>query len=240
MITPMINTARRTLNVWIVLTIVFIFGVFAPSIFGIDGFDGGFALSSFSGLLAIVGIIVILMYRGRAKTAAGILKGENMLAHWTYTTNQWQEYAEKDYAMDKSAKWQLYGLVMGVTAVVTTGFWLFHRDSGATMLGVLLGLGVLLSGVILLTTNYDRWQNTKYHGEVYIARDGAYIGRKLHLWKRWGASMDDVNYDEKSKLLMIDYSMPSRNGRDSAAVRIPVPPGQEDKARQITKELSPK
>ena len=236
----MINTARRTLNVWIVLTIIFIFGIFAPSIFGIVGFDGGFALSIFSALLAMTGIIVILMYRGRARAADGILKGKNILAHWTYTNEQWLEYSEKDYTLDKSAKWQLFLLVMGVTAVVTIGFWLFNRDSGIIMLGVFLGLGVLLAGVVWLTTTYDHWQNTKYHGEVFIARDGAYIGRKLHLWKGWGASLDGINYDEQSRLLQIEYSIPSRNGRDSAAVRILVPPGQEDKARQITKELSPK
>lgn len=234
----MINTAKRTLNVWIVLTAIFIFGIFAPCIFGIDGFNGGFALSIFSALLAITGIIVIMMYRGRARAAGSILKGENVLAHWTYTAEQWQEYSKKDYTLDKRAKWQLYGLVMVVTAVVTIGFWLFHRDSGTIMLGVFLGLGVLLPIVILLTTNYDHWQNTKYHGEVYIARDGAYIGRKLHLWKGWGASLDDINYDEPSRLLVIDYSMPSRNGRDTATVRIPVPPGQDDKARQIMTELA--
>ena len=234
----MINTARRTLNVWIMLTAVFIFGIFAPSIFGIDGFDGGFALSIFSALLAMTGIVVILMYRGRARAADGILSGKNVLAHWTYTNEQWLEYSEKDYTLDKSAKWQLFLLVMGVTAVVTIGFWLFHRDSGLIMLGIFLGLGVLLSIVILLTTNYDHWQNTKYHGEVYIARDGAYVGRKLHLWKGWGAGLDDINYDEENRLLLIEYSMPSRNGRDTATIRIPVPPGQDDKARQVMTELA--
>jgi hypothetical protein len=236
--TSMINTARRTLNIWIVLTIIFVFGIFAPSIFGIDGFDGGFAISTFCLFLSITGIVVILMYRGRAKALDGIFHGENILVHWSYSIGQWQDYSEKDYQMEKQGKWQLYRLVMVITVVVTFGFWLFNRDSGMIMIGVFLGLGALLASVIWLTTTYDHWQNTKYQGEVYIACDGACVGRELHLWKGWGASLDGLNYDKPNGLLLIEYSMPSRTGRDSAAVRIPVPPGQEEKARQVMAELA--
>ncbi len=180
----MMNTAKRTVYIWIGLTIAFIFGIFAPSIFGMDGFNGGFAISFFCIILAITGIIVIMMYWGRARATDSILGGENILAHWSYTTDQWQDYSEKDYQMERGDKWQLYRLVMVITAVVTFGFWLFHRDSGVLMIGIFLGLGALLSCVIWLTTTYDHWQNTKYQGEVYIAQDGAYVGRKPHLCKR--------------------------------------------------------
>jgi hypothetical protein len=234
----MINTAKRTLYLWIVLTLIFVFGIFAPSIFGIDGFDGGFALSFFSLFLAIIGFIVMLMYQGRARAADRMLKGDNILAHWRYTSGEWQEYTEKDYQMEKSVKWGLYRVVMVITAVVTFGFFLFHRDSGTIMIGLFLGLAALLSGVILMTTSYDHWQNKKYQGEVLITRDGAFIGRKLHLWKGWGASLDDLDYDEPNRLLLITYSMPSRTGRNSDTVRIEVPAGQEDKARQIMKDLA--
>jgi hypothetical protein len=236
----MMNTARRTLNIWIVLTMGFIFGIFAPSIFGMDGFNGGFAISTFCIMLSITGIIVIAMYRGRARALDGIFRGENILVHWTYTAGQWQDYSEKDYQMERSGKWQLYRLVMVITAVVTIGFWLFHRDSGVLMIGMFLGLGALLSSVIWLTTTYDHWQNNKYRGEVYIARDGAYVGRKLHLWKGWGAQVDGIDFDETERLLLINYSMPSRNGRDSATVRVAVPPGQDQKAREVMTALAGK
>jgi hypothetical protein len=234
----MINTAKRTVYIWIGLTIAFIFGIFAPSIFGMDGFNGGFAISFFCIILAITGIIVIMMYWGRARATDSILSGENILAHWSYTTDQWQDYSEKDYQVERGDKWQLYRLVMVITSVVTFGFWLFHRDSGVLMIGIFLGLGALLSCVIVLTTSYDHWQNTKYQGEVYIAQDGAYVGRKLHLWKGWGAQLDGLDYDEPNRLLLITYSMPSRSGRDSATARILVPPGEEEKTRQIMAELA--
>jgi hypothetical protein len=233
-----INTARRTLNIWIVLTILFVFGIFAPSIFGMDGFNGGFAISTFCVFLAITGLVVIAMYSGRAREADRILKQDNLLAHWKYTTAEWQDYLEKDYHMESHDKWSLYKLVMAITAVVVFGFWLFHRDSGGLMIGIFLGLGLILAVTILLTTNYDHWQNRRHHGEVYITRNGAYVGRRLHLWKGWGASLDDVAYDEAERLLMMSYSMPSRTGRDSATVRIQVPAGQEENARKIAAELA--
>jgi hypothetical protein len=233
----MINTAKRTLFVWILLTIAFIFGVFAPSIFGMDGFNGGFALSFACIILAITGVIVIFMYWGRARAGDSMLSGDNTLAHWKYLPGEWNDYSEKDFRMDKSAKWGLYRLVMVITAVVVVGFWLFHRDSGGLMLGMFIGLGLLLGSVILLSTNYDHWQNTRYQGEVYITRDGAYVGRKLHLWKGWGATLDEVCYDEPNRLLLLTYSMPSRTGRDSATARILVPQGQEKQVHEIVAEL---
>jgi hypothetical protein len=216
----------------------FIFGIFAPSIFGMDGFDGGFAISFVCIIMAITGFIVVLMYRGRAQAGDRMLSGANVLAHWKYGPGEWQDYSEKDFRMEKSDKWALYRLVMVITAVVVIGFWLFHRDSGVLMIGMFLGLGILLGGVILMTTSYDHWQNTKYQGEVYITLDGAYVGRKLHLWKGWGASLDDIDYDEPNRLLLLTYSMPSRTGRDSATARILVPQGQETKVREIVTELA--
>lgn len=234
----MMNTAKRTLYIWIVLTLVFFFGIFAPSIFGMDGFNGGFALSFFCIILTITGFVVIAMYWKRARIGDNMLSGKNILAHWKYSADEWKAYGEKDYRMERNDKWGLYRLVVVITAVVTFGFWLFHRDSGVIMLGIFFGLALLLGGVILLTTSYDHWQNTRYQGEVYITRDGAYIGRKLHLWRGWGATLDDVNYDEPNRLLLLTYSMPSRMGRDSATARILVPIGQENKAREIVSELA--
>jgi hypothetical protein len=226
------------MNVWLGITALAVFGIFAPSIFGIDGFDGGFAISFVSFFMVIVGIVVVLMYRGRAKALDGILKGQDVLAHFRYNPADWQEYAEKDYRMEREAKWGLYRLVMIITAVVTFGFWLFHTDAGVLMLGIFFGLGLLLAGVIQFTTGYDRWQNRRHQGEAVIARSGAFVGRKLHLWRGWGATLDGLNYDERQRLLEITYSMPSRTGRDSATVRVAVPPGQEAKARQVLQELA--
>jgi len=223
---------------WLAVTLLAAFGIFAPSLFGMDGMNGGYAISFFCILIAITGFVVVIMYRGRARVLDGIFRGEGLLAHWKYTPESWREFSEKDYKLERQAKWGLYRLVMVITAVVCAVFFLFHRDSGILMIGIFLGLGALLAFVIQFTTSYDHWQSRRNAGESFIARSGAYVGRKLHIWQGWGASMDGARYHEHEGFLEFTYSMPSRTGRDTAAVRVPVPPGKEEEARQVLQALA--
>jgi len=43
------NSQQRIVNLWLLLGAFFIFLIFLPSIIGLDGFDGGFAISFVSG-----------------------------------------------------------------------------------------------------------------------------------------------------------------------------------------------
>lgn len=220
------------------ITLASIFGIFAPSIFGMDGFNGGFAISFGCIVLAITMAIVTLMYSGRAKSLDTMLHKKDVLVHWTYTLQEWQAYTQKAYKADTNDKWDLYKLVMAITVIVCIGFFLFHRDSGIIMIGMALGLGLLLAMVILITTTYDHLQNKKHRGEVYITKNGAYVNRQLHLWKGWGAQLDEIKYNETDRIIEITYSIPSTTMRNTATVRVPVPTGQEEKAREVTAQLN--
>jgi len=80
---------------------LFIFGIFAPSIFGIDGFNGGFALATFSLIAAITVLITAIMYQVRASVLDRIFSGESLMAHWKYDPVEWRDYAEKEYTPSK-------------------------------------------------------------------------------------------------------------------------------------------
>jgi hypothetical protein len=75
------NTQRRIVNRWYILTLVFLIAIFLPSQIGIDGMDGGFAISFFAGFMVMVGIIIIFIYRSRAKQLdkIGLLFGHTPL-----------------------------------------------------------------------------------------------------------------------------------------------------------------
>ena len=75
--------------------------------------------------------------------------------------------------------------------------------------------------------------NKKYLGEAYITPDGVYLNRQLYLFRGWGASLEDVSYNEDEKFLAFRYSTPNRNGRSDYTLRIPVPAGKEQEARQV-------
>jgi hypothetical protein len=227
------NSQRSAMWVWVVITLAFIFGIFAPSILGVEGMHGGYAISSLCIFLAIIGIVVVFIYRSRASTLDAMLKHKNLLAHWTYTPQQWQDYTAKNSREEKSNSWGLYGLVMIIVIIVCFGFWLINRNSGILMIIMALGLAAILAMTILISTNYDHWQNKKYHGEVYITKNGALINRTLHIWHGWGARLEGVEYQEKGRMMEITYSVPNRNMRSTHTVHIPVPSGLEEKAKRV-------
>lgn len=238
-IAPMgMNPARRTMWVCIGIALAAIFGIFAPSIFGMDGFNGGFAISFACIILAVTMVILTIMYSGRAKSLDTMLDKKNVLAHWSYTPEEWQAYTQKAYSADTRDKWGLYKLVMAITFIVCAGFFPFHHDSGIIMVGLFLGLGILLAAVILITTNYDHFQNEKHRGEVFVTENGVFVNRQLHLWKGWGARLEDVQYNEKDNIIEITYSTPSTTMRETYTVRVPVPDGQEAKAREVIAQLN--
>jgi predicted nucleic acid-binding Zn ribbon protein len=227
------NPQRRTAIICWIVTALLIFAIFAPSIFGMDGFNGGYAISFISLVAAITSLVVAVMYQGRARALDRILNGETLLAHWKYDPAEWQGYAEKEYKRQRTDKRNLFYLVAVISLVVGVIFTITHRDGGWVVLEVLGGLLVLILIVIELTTRYDYMMNRKYVGEAYISPDGVYLNRMLHLFRGWGASLDDVSYDEVEKFLAFCYSTPNRTGRADYTVRVPVPDGKEDEARRV-------
>ncbi len=224
--------------IWLGVTLAAVFGMFAPSIFGMDGMDGGFALAFICLIVAITGIIVVFMYRGRAAALDKMLQNQDVLAHWQYSPEEWRRYTEQSYEMEKKDKWGLFLLVMVVAVVVLGVFWIAVEDSGPVVIGVFLGLAVILSLTIFLTTNFNHWQNRKYHGEVYISRDGVYLNRQLHLWRGWGAELEGTNYDPKERLLEFTYSVPNRGGRSSHTIYVLVPQGHDSEVKPLLATLA--
>ena len=98
------NTQRRIMKQWIFLLFVFIFLIFLPGIIGLDGFDGGFALIFVSFFMVIMSVIIIFIYRSRAKQLDSILSGEGKIAVWYYQPNEWYRFIEGDFAEDKKVK----------------------------------------------------------------------------------------------------------------------------------------
>lgn len=198
-----------------------------------DGMNGGFAISFLSLVAAITTLIVAIMYQGRASALDRIFKGENLLAHWKYDPVEWQDYAEKEYVTEKREKHNLFYLVAVISLVVGVGFTIAHPDVGWVVLGVLGGVLVFIAILVLFSTRYNYWINKKYLGEAYITPDGVYLNRQLHLWRGWGARLEDVSFSEDEKFLAFQYSTPNRNGRSDYTLRVSVPAGKEQEARQI-------
>lgn len=234
------NPTRRTAVIWGIVTALAIFAIFAPHIFGMDELGGGFAISALSIMVAITGIIVTVIYARRARLLDRILDGENLLAHWTYSRQEWNQYAEKEFQTEKKEKRMLFYMVAGFALFFGILFFIFDREGGLWVLISMLGLIALIAFVAWFAAWYNYSQNKKYLGEAYITGDAVYLNRQLHTWRGLGARLESVVLAEKEsgQLLAFTYSLPTRMGRQEYTVRIPVPTGQEKAAKKLAEKFN--
>ena len=233
------NTARITSNVWWIITAVSIFAIFLPSIIGLDGFRGGFAVSALAIFMAIIGLIVAIIYMRRASILDGIFDGKNVLAHWTYPRDVWLAYAGKEYEREGSSKKGLFIMVAVIALVIGFIFFLVDHKGGLWVLVSMVGLVILIAFVAWFTTWYNHRQNLKYIGEAYIAPKAVYLNRQLHTWADLGSWLDSVSIkDSTPPYIEFKYMAITRTGPQEYNCNVPIPPGKEQEARELVEKFT--
>lgn len=234
------NPQRRTAIIWGIITSVAIFAVFAPHIFGMDGMGGGFAISTVSVIVAITGIIVCIIYIRRADALEKLLNGENLLAHWTYTPEEWQRYTDQEFSTQRKEKWALFFVIAIISLVVGIAFFIFDPKAGLWVFVSMLALVALIAFMAWFSAWQNLRLNKKYPGEAYISNDAVYLNRQFHTWKGFGARLESVSLVNNGgqQMLSFKYSVPSRNGRQRQTVRVPVPRGLEKASAKIANDIN--
>jgi hypothetical protein len=212
---------------------------FLPIAANMDGMNGGFALMFMAIALIIpAGIVTAILYGIRAYTLQKILSGKDLIAHWTYSPDEWKKYTEEEYAREKSDKMGLFYVLVFFSVLIGGGLFLVADDKEAAVIVLLglFGLIVFIRLLIYFTTKKTRDDNRKYSGEAYISRCGVYLNKSFHSWN-FLSQLESARIDEKQKIIEIEYSALSRQGKDYAYARIPIPSGKEDEARKVIAEL---
>lgn len=227
------NSQRRIVNLWWILMSIFIFLVFLPSLIGLDGMDGGFAISFVSGFLVIMSLIVILIYRSRARQLDSILAGEGRVTVWKYSPEEWKRFIKIDFEEEKKAKKLLFKLVSVICIIVGILLWIAIED--ALIMFITLGIIPLLAIPAFLAPRmrYKKLKNSE--GKALISETGVIVGKMFHLWVKMGARLDQVLLvtDEQPPILEFHYSIPTRTGRQEEVARVPVPYGKMEEADRI-------
>ncbi|MCX6251256.1 MAG: hypothetical protein NTX61_10955 [Bacteroidetes bacterium] len=232
------NTQRQIVNQWYIVTLVFLMSVFLPSILGINGMDGGYGISFLAGFMVMVGLIVIVVYRARAKQMDKILKGEGRIAEWHYTPEEWMRFVAADYLDEKKAKKNLYvmlvviGLIVGIVMTVVL-------QSPVILIGV-AGIFAITAIPAFLVPRMRFRKLRHSEAEALIAENGVIVGKMFHLWVKLGASLNKVSINSKEHPNIIEfaYSMPTRNGIQEEVARVPVPEGKMDEALRIVEHFN--
>ena len=187
------NPPKRTATASFTIALSAAIMIFIPELVGIDGFDGGFAISFVSLVIAITAAIVGLMYLGWAAKVTHIQHGEGILAHWTYTPQFWAEYTQKEYAEEKSEKKGLFLIVSGFALFFGILFWLLDEDAGFFVFLVMLGL----IGLVAFAWQFSSWNNYRQNRaegvkEVYITGEAVFLNNKLVTWKSMFTHFNEV------------------------------------------------
>jgi hypothetical protein len=232
------NSQQRIVNLWLILGSVFLVCVFLPSFIGLEGMDGGFAMSFISGFLVITSIIVILIYRSRAKILSKILSGEGRITTWRYTAEEWLRFVSIDFEQDKKIKKSLFILISVIALIVGIILTIALKDF---LLFIFSAAVIPLVAIPALWAPRYRYRKLKNsESKALIAENGVIVGKMFHLWIRLGARLDSVTLNMKSdpELIEFSYSFPTRTGRQEEIARVPVPYGKMDEAKCVVEHFN--
>jgi hypothetical protein len=239
------NPPRRIALIWAVTTVIGLFIIFLPGLLKMDSFNGGFALSFLGGFIVVLGLIALVTYWQTASILDRITKKENVLANWHYDPAEWQQYTGEEQKEDAADKRHLFFLIAVIAVAVGLVFgllvWLKERGNPVVVLGIVVAI-IVITGLAVWAYGQVTYRRDKNRlGEVYIALDGVYLNRQLHIWKGLGNHLKNILYEDHSpdrSRISIVYSSPSREGPEEYALSIPVPSGQEETAKNLVRQIT--
>ncbi len=213
--------------------------IFVPETVGIDGFDGGFAISFASFFIAIVGCVVGVVYLGYAGKLDKILNNQGILAHWTYTPQYWKLYTEKEHQTENAEKKGLFLIISAFALFFGVLFWVLDPEAGFYVFLVMLGL----IGLVLFAWRFTVWSNYRQNlngsKEAYITKDAVYLNGKLYTWRAPMTNFSGVSIEEKKSLslLIFKYTTYTRAGPQTYTTRVPIPPDQKQAATWVMEQI---
>jgi hypothetical protein len=233
------NSYKITVIILSVLTLIFLVMIFFPSIAGIDMMRYGFGISLIAGFLALIFIITLAVYSRMVIRFNKLFSEKNILAHWTYGKNEWQDYISKEFKKQKAEKWTLFILTTVIIFVIGVIFNIIHKDAWIIITIVFLCIIALLAIFALLVPRiqYNKFRKNP-SPEVYIGLNGIYLTGEFHLWNFLSSRFAGANLDEKELLVIIQYSYVTRTGINYTNVRIPVSQSNIEEAKTAVQKLN--
>jgi hypothetical protein len=231
------NSQRKVVKIWSWLGVFFFALCFLPAMTDMDMMQKGFAIVTLSGFAVVVCLIVVAVYAQRAKQFDELINGNNVLASWTLSSQEWSSYAEYDYQKDKTAKLQLFYLITVISLVIGISLAVISQD--ILFIYIILALIAVMAITAALSIYFGHRKNLTQTGYVIISPFSILLNGDFHNWTSLGASLESLTYidDLIPPVIELTYSFPSRVGREEATVRIPVPDKEKANVRRILEAI---
>jgi len=237
------NRQARIALTWVLVSVVALLGVVLPLALGMDGMAGGYAIAFASGFVALVALIAAAVFAARARILKRLLAGQGVLVHWTYPDPERRDQARKELAEEQKGSWILFLIIAGFSLVIGVGFLIADPEAGRYVLLVLAGVVALLAGLAALAPRIRFAKRRRATPEAIVSREAGYVFGMLHTWKLLGARLEGTDVTSgRDPVLRVTYSAPVVYARffltrQQYTVSIPIPHGEEERAREIARAL---
>lgn len=232
------NKQKKNLIIWYFISLVGLFMMFSPEIFNIEDMDAMGALTFIGIFITLTGFLVgLLIFRPRAKVFKSIIEGENIIAVWKYSKDEYKQYVKDEYEENKSA---VKGMMIFLSILSTIIFlpFIIFSEAGALMIIPLIGLLTLCGIAGLITTLASK----KVFSDPYviISMDGVLSNGKLTSWKGFGYYFTEAKYSEEDpKILIINYEVLFNRGANRHMCEaVLIPRSEERTAGDVIDKLN--
>jgi hypothetical protein len=227
---------------FIISILIGLFGLtlfLAPILLPIDMMDWGGAMIFIGIFLAITGPIISLLFWYRMRVFDELMDENNLIAHWHFEQPLWEMFVKDEIGFRAGEHRGLQLLTLFITVVTGSIFWIADPEEGWIVALVLMLVNVIIAVVVwLVSHSITKWHLDKMV-ECRIGANGLILNNQFHVWKGWGARLENVRESHnKLHLIEITYSAPSRYSRQYYTIRIPVPGNEEKNIKQVMDKIS--
>lgn len=239
------NSAKVSAIIWWVLGLLFLAGIFNAFFLGLAGIEVGewqYGVGFLCLIASATSIVMAIIYTKRSSIVKRIQLKDGLLAQWTYTAEEWEQYARKEHAESKREKRTLFMMVTVISVIIGGVLIIVEPNDWLIFLPTIIGIIIISGGSALLAVWLSYRRNYKHRGEVFVAREALIINGVLHVWKGMGCRLTGVDYQGYQReipVISFAYTVPARHGSSPVTVRVPVPEGREEEALKIAMELDP-
>jgi len=217
--------------------------IFLPGWIGMDGMNGGYALSFVSLWIAISAAVITLFFWRRAAALDRLLQGQQVLAHWTYSPAEWQAYAGAELNEQIRENWALWLLMAGMCLFLGVFFWILDREAGLFVLAVMVGLTLVLAAAAFGMPRLRRRRRDGRTGEAWIGPRGVFFDGVFTPFDSWLSELQKVDWQPASgnRIACLRFHMIylTRTAIQAQILRVPVPFGRIEEARAILESFEP-
>jgi hypothetical protein len=200
--------------------------------------SGGYAIAFVSFFLVITGVAVAALFFHRAQVMDSILNSTRLLAHWIYSIDEAEQSARREYADYQERNRAMFLIIGGMLVFVALVMMVFAGEGGLITGVFLLAFTVLLFIISRVAPAIALKNALGSPREAYIAENGIVYEGAVYPFQSFLMRMDAAAFNKKTekKPTVLIFSFTQLIGLNILSpfdIEIPVPDGEEEKARKI-------